>query len=255
LVPDNALSDFADGPEMAWKRVANLDLRSAPGEKFVYSDVGFLILGHLVERVSGMPLDRFAAENIFQPLGMTDSRFPGEGETDEKRRERTAPTEKVDGEDLRGIVHDPRSRALGGVAGHAGLFSTADDLAIFANMMLNQGRGASGQVILKPETVAAMIDPGSTPERQRRGLGWDVDTPFSAPRGKGFGLRSFGHTGFTGTSLWLDPETESFVIVLASRLHPSGSSGSTNPLRAAVATAAAEAIVRPVGAPVPEPAP
>lgn len=242
LIPDNTIDDYADGPESAWQRLANLDLTSVPGAKFSYSDVGFLILGRIVEKVSGMPLDEFATENIYRPLRMTDSHFPGPGEVDETRQVRAAPTEKVDGAYLRGVVHDPRARALGGVGGHAGLFATADDVAIFANMMLSQGKGSDGQVILKPETVDAMINPGTTPELQRRGLGWDVDTPFSAPRGKAFGPRSYGHTGFTGTSIWIDPDTETFVIILASRLYPKGSSTSTNRLRASVATAVAEAL-------------
>src|SRR5207248_2378279 len=121
---------------------------------------------------------------------------------------------------LRGVVHDPRARALGGVAGHAGLFGTADDLAVFVQMLLDGGRGPGGRQILAPLTVRAMIDPGSTPPGQRRGLGWDVATGFSGPRGDLFGDAGFGHTGFTGTSLWVDLETETFVILLANAVHP-----------------------------------
>jgi CubicO group peptidase (beta-lactamase class C family) len=123
---------------------------------------------------------------------------------------------------LRGVVHDPRARALGGVAGHAGLFGTADDLAVYAQALLDGGRGPDGRRILGPLTVRAMTDAGPTPAGQRRGLGWDVDTPHSSPRGALFGPEGFGHTGFTGTSLWVDKETETFVIVLTSRLHPDG---------------------------------
>jgi len=241
FIPDNALSDFADGPEKAWERLANLDLRAPPGTRFSYSDVGFMTLGRVVERVSGTPLDVFAAENVFRPLAMTDTRFPGAGETDPDRLARTVPTEKVEGASLRGVVHDPRSRALGGVAGHAGLFSTADDLAVFADMLLSGGK-QNGHVVLQPETVAALSDPAATPENERRGLGWDVDTGFTALRGKGFGRRGFGHTGFTGTSLWIDRDSETFVIILTSRLHPNGSSGTTGNLRSSVATAVAHAL-------------
>jgi CubicO group peptidase (beta-lactamase class C family) len=241
FIPDNALSDFADGPEKAWERLANLDLRSPPGSKFSYSDVGFMTLGRVVERVSGKPLAVFAEENIFHPLGMTDTQFPGRGDSTPEQLIRTAPTEQVDGAYLLGVVHDPRARALGGVAGHAGLFSTADDLAIFADMLLSGGK-RDGQVILQPETVVALSDPATTPEGERRGLGWDVDTGFTALRGTGFSRRGFGHTGFTGTSLWIDRDTETFVILLTSRLHPRGTSGSTGRLRGAVATAVAHAL-------------
>jgi uncharacterized protein YbbC (DUF1343 family) len=137
---------------------------------------------------------------------------------------------------LRGVVHDPRARALGGVAGHAGLFGTADDLAVFAEMVLNPRQ------VLAPATVAAMTAAGDTPRKERRGLGWDIDTSYSTPRGRGFGPRSFGHTGFTGTSLWIDPETEMFVILLTSRLHPDGKGPAPIALRSEVATLAAEAV-------------
>jgi uncharacterized protein YbbC (DUF1343 family)/CubicO group peptidase (beta-lactamase class C family) len=239
LVADNPLSDYADGPEKAWERLANIGLVARPGERFVYSDVSFLVLGRLVERVSGQSLDAFARENIFEPLHMTDTGFRpgGTGPT-----ARVAPTEKADGRMLRGTVHDPRARALGGVAGHAGLFGTADDLATYAQMILNRGRRPDGRRVLPPETVRAMTDPGDTPPGQQRGLGWDIDTPYRAPRGSRFGPRSFGHTGFTGTSLWVDPDTDTFVIVLTSRLHPDGKATSPNALRAEVATLAASAI-------------
>lgn len=248
LVPDNSLKDYADGPEQAWKRIAELDLAAPPGERFVYSDVGFLILGKLVERISGQPLDQFARARIFQPLGMADAHFrPLLGRAGEERiaADRIAPTERSEpgGPMLRGVVHDPRSRALGGVAGHAGLFATADDLALFAAALLNGGAIDDGRRVLGPLTVRAMFDAGSTPSGQRRGLGWDVATGFSSPRGELFGPQSLGHTGFTGTSIWIDPETETFVILLASRLHPDGKKPSPTALRREVATLAAAAIV------------
>src|SRR6185437_4230508 len=135
------------------------------------------------------------------------------------------------------------SRALGGVAGHAGLFGTADDLAVFAQMLLDGGKGLDGKRVLSPLTVRAMVDPSSTPEGQRRGLGWDVETSYSGPRGSLFGPTSFGHTGFTGTSIWVDPETETFVILLTSRLHPDGKAAGPGSLRAEVATLVASSIV------------
>ncbi len=241
LIPDNPLSDYADGPDEAWRRIAEIEPIAEPGSKFLYSDVNFLILGRLVERITGKPLEEFALENIFEPLEMNDTRFlPLEAEN--PPIDRIAPTEK-DGDDwLRGVVHDPRSRALGGVAGHAGLFSTADDLAIFAQTLLNGGDGPNGRRILKAETVRAMIDPADTPEGQRRGLGWDVATGFSSPRGKVFGPGGYGHTGFTGTSLWIDPETRSFVILLTSRLHPDGKAASPIALRSEIATIVGSAI-------------
>ncbi|HWE36856.1 MAG TPA: exo-beta-N-acetylmuramidase NamZ domain-containing protein [Isosphaeraceae bacterium] len=246
LIADNPIDDYKDGPERAWEKIAGLEPVAKPGERFVYSDVNYIILGKLVGRVSGRPLDEFAAEHIFQPLGMADTGFRPAGKTD-----RIAPTEKADGTMLRGVVHDPRARALGGVAGHAGLFGTADDLAVFAQMILDGGRGPGGSRVLGPLAVRAMIDPGDTPRGQRRGLGWDISTPYSAPRGALLGPESFGHTGFTGTSLWIDPETRTFVIVLTSRLHPDGKAPSPNPLRAELATIVASAIV---DAPIQEPA-
>jgi len=243
LIADNPIGDFKDGPEAAWKRLAELELSYKPDHGYVYSDVGFMILGRIVEKVSGKPLDVYARETIFEPLGMTDTGF----RPSEKDRDRIAPTEPADGVMLRGVVHDPRARALGGVAGHAGLFATADDLAVYARMLLNHGRGADGRPVLNDRTVRQMRDPGGTLPRQRRGLGWDVDTPHSGPRGRLFGTDGFGHTGFTGTSLWVDQNTQTFVIVLTSRLHPDGKGGSPSALRSAVATAVAAALVDDAG--------
>jgi len=246
LIADNPISHYANGPDAAWREIGELSPEDPPGERFVYSDVGFLVLGRLVERVSGQSLDEFARAAIFDPLAMVATGFRPVGAMpdDPTPLSRVAPTERdADGQMLRGVVHDPRSRALGGVAGHAGLFGTADDLALFAQMLLDGGKGLDGQRVLAPLTVRAMIDPGRTPEGQRRGLGWDVETSYSGPRGSLFGPASFGHTGFTGTSLWVDPETETFVVLLASRLHPDGKGASPGALRAEVATLVAAAIV------------
>lgn len=257
LVPDDPIADYAAGPDEAWKRIAALELPGTPGERFRYSDVGFLILGRLVERVGGRPLDQFARERIFEPLEMKDARFrrvDDKGAAPAADTRRIAPTEPAArGEQpLRGVVHDPRARALEGVAGHAGLFATADDLAVFAQMLLDGGIGPGGRRVLSPMAVRLLIDAGDTPAGQRRGLGWDVQTEQSAPRGGLFGPASFGHTGFTGTSLWIDPETGVFVVILTSRLHPDGRRGSPTSLRYEVATVAAAAITdaspRPIAA-------
>jgi uncharacterized protein YbbC (DUF1343 family) len=241
LIADNPISDYEDGPIEAWKKLAALKLVSEPGAKFLYSDVNFILLGKIVEQVGGEPLDRFAAREVFGPLGMKSTFFPG-GQKIDVQPERFAPTEPAGGSMLRGTVHDPRARALGGVAGHAGLFGTADDLAVFATMLLADGKSAEGRAILQPNTVNAMKSRGATAAPEARGLGWDIDTAFGAPRGCLFGKRSFGHTGFTGTSLWLDPDTKAFVIVLTSRLHPDGKAPSPTSLRYEIGTITAASI-------------
>jgi len=211
--------------------------QATPDERFVYSDINFIVLGELVRAVSGEELDRYAARHIFAPLGMVDSGFnPGEA-----LRPRIAPTERVGEALLRGIVHDPTARAMGGVAGHAGLFTTAADLARFCRMILADGRGPDGRAVLSSASVADMTR-AQTNGVDRRGLGWDIDTRFSAPRGTLFPTgRSFGHTGFTGTSVWIDPGSATFVIFLSSRLHPKGQ-GDVSDLRRTLGTLAAEAV-------------
>ena len=259
FIPDNPLMDYEQGAAAAWQSIAQLEPVSPPGEKFRYSDVGFLVLGKLVERAAGRGLDAFARERIFEVLGMNDTHFrPLDSPLSATvAAQRIAPTERETpgGRMLRGVVHDPRARALGGVAGHAGLFATADDLAIFAQTLLNGGVGPNGRRVLSPLAVRAMIDAATTPAGQRRGLGWDIATSYSAPRGSLYSSSSFGHTGFTGTSLWIDPETESFVVILTSRLHPDGHAPAPTSLRATIATLAAAAIVdspsRPSGTSLP----
>jgi len=212
-------------------------LQSVPGARFVYSDINFIVLGELIRAVTAEELDRYAAREIFSPLGMADSGF----RPDPARHPRIAPTERVGDALLRGVVHDPTARAMGGVAGHAGLFTTASDLARFCRMILAGGRAPDGRWVLSPESVAEMTR-GQTDGADRRGLGWDIDTRFSTPRGSVFPAgRSFGHTGFTGTSLWIDPGSRSFVIFLSSRLHPHGK-GDVADLRRAIGTYAAEAV-------------
>lgn len=237
LVADNNLADYQNGKEKALERVWQLKPSYEPGTRFVYSDVGFIVLGQLVERVSGQSLDKFAQENIFTPLGMRSTGFLPPAALAEK----AAPTEKRDGHWMVGEVHDPRAYLLGGVAGHAGLFSTAEDLAIYARMILGGG-SYQGKRVLSPETVRLMTTPHPVPGGLRA-LGWDVQTSYSSNRGELFPAgRTFGHTGFTGTSIWIDPETETAVIFLSNRVHPEAKTN-INKVRGQVATLAAAALV------------
>lgn len=235
LIPDNALADYTDGPQKAWERICALNLRSAPGRRFIYTDVGFIVLAELVRRVSGQNVHEFSRDCVFLPLGMTETGYL----PPDALRGRAAPTEKRDGDWLCGEVHDPRSHRLGGIAGHAGLFSTAADLAVYAQMLLGQGE-YGGVRVLSPATVAAMATPHPVPGGTR-GLGWDMRTGYSSNRGRSFSDRAFGHGGFTGTALWIDPELELFVVFLSNRLHPDGK-GSVNPLAGRIGTLAADAI-------------
>jgi uncharacterized protein YbbC (DUF1343 family)/CubicO group peptidase (beta-lactamase class C family) len=241
LIPDNPLADYAEGPEQAWRRICALEVTDEPGTAFAYTDVGYIVLGQLVERVDGRPLDVFAREEVFGPLGMDATGF----RPDFGLAARAAPTERRGerGEGwMRGEVHDPRAFALGGVAGHAGLFSTAEDLARWCRMLLAGGT-LEGRRVLSREATAAMLTPTWLPDGSAgRTLGLDADTRYSSARGGLFPRgASVGHTGFTGTSLWLDPQTGGYVVLLASRLHPDGE-GSVGELRSAVATAAARAL-------------
>ena len=255
--PDFDLRERWTGYDEAINRLIKEPLRHYPGSKFVYSDIGYIALGEVVHRASGLPLDQFARQNIFLPLGMNSTGFrPASSLVT-----RIAPTEKrrgqlsylgdsptglgAEGEKwLRGEVHDPTSFRMSGIAGHAGLFSTARDIAIYCQMILNGGsyRGAR---ILSPTSIATMVRPRIVAEQGwSRGLGWDIDTNFSTNRGDAFPLGSFGHTGFTGTSIWIDPATQMFVVFLSNRVHPNGK-GDVAALRGKVATIAASAITDP----------
>jgi uncharacterized protein YbbC (DUF1343 family)/CubicO group peptidase (beta-lactamase class C family) len=237
LIADNPVSDYQDGRAKSLERVYQLTPVAEPGVRFIYSDMGYVILGELVERLSGLPLDQFAQQHIFTPLGMVDTGFRPK----EKQKARAAPTEYRDGRWLAGEVHDPRADQLGGVAGHAGLFSTADDLAIYAQMILRGGE-YNGHRILSPLTVRAMTTPRSVPGGFRA-YGWDVQTSYSSNRGELFPSgESFGHTGFTGTSIWIDPGSATAVIFLSNRVHPNGK-GNVTRLRGQVATLAAAALM------------
>jgi len=237
LRPDLDLSEPWSGYEKGIELAVDEVPTARPGERFVYSDINFILLGEIVKRVSGLPLDEFAAKAIFTPLGMKDTGFRPSASL----LPRVAPTEKVDGQMLRAVVHDPTARRMGGVAGHAGLFSTAADLSVFCRMLLDGGR-ANGARILAPLTVAKMTSPASgSADPNLRGLGWDIDSSYSSNRGELLPIGSFGHTGFTGTSIWIDPATREFVVFLSNRVHPDGK-GDVTPLRARVATIAASAV-------------
>ena len=252
--PDFDLRERWTGYDEAIKRLIKEPLRNPPGTRFTYSDIGFIALGEVVARTSGMPLNRFAQQNIFGPLKMRDTGFL----PSPSLRARIAPTEKrrgqlsylgdsaanagAEGEVwLRGEVHDPTSYRMNGVAGHAGLFSTAKDLAIYCQMILNGG-AYRGVRILSPLTVAEMTRPRIVSSTGgARGLGWDINTSYSSNRGELFPLGSFGHTGFTGTSLWIDPASQMFVVFLSNRVHPDGK-GDVGPLRGRVASIVAAAV-------------
>ncbi len=208
-----------------------------PRQSTLYSDINFIVLGELVRRVSGIALDAYCAQHVFGPLGMRDTTF----EVPADRRSRVAPTEHRLGHMLRGDVHDQTAARMGGVTGHAGLFSTADDLAILAQMLLNGGE-RNGVRILDAATVTAMTTRQALRQGQsERGLGWDRVVPFpSDGRAKGI-AKSFGHTGFTGTALWIDPASNTFVVVLTNRVHPHGR-GDVRALRTSVAERATAAI-------------
>ena len=208
-----------------------------PGVRFIYSDTNFELLGEIVHRVSGRMLNDFARQEIYIPLGMKDSMFNPPASL----LPRIAPTEVEHGRPVRGVVHDPQSRAMDGVAGHAGLFTTAADLARYAQMLLNGGE-LNGVRIFSPLTVRKFTTP-ETPADQPilRGFGWDIDSPYSSNRGELFPIGSYGHTGFTGTSVWIDPTTKTYVILLTNSVHPRRGKNLT-PLRSKVATVVAASL-------------
>ena len=240
LPPDLELKPAWSGYDTAMQMIVASKLDVEPGARFVYSDINFETLGEIVRRVSGEPVDKYCAEHIFGPLGMKTTLF----QPPVALRQRIAPTEYEHGNSgpiLWGVVHDPTSRYMGGVAGHAGLFSTADDLSIFAQMLLNGGE-YNGVRILSPLSVEKMTTPQSPPGKMvLRGLGWDLDSPFAANRGELFGVGSFGHTGYTGTSIWIDPVTNTYVILLTNRVHPDNK-GEIGSLRTGITTLVSAAL-------------
>nr|WP_158792599.1 sodium/solute symporter [Granulicella sp. L60] len=293
LPPDVDLKDAwglaAPDRDEGIRRAMSAGLDSTPGTHFVYSDINFITLGALVEKVSGFRLEEYAQRFIFQPLGMNSTRYlklydcrnkDGVDSHDRNRLcdggfttwtdwvENIAPTEYDDqgtketnpdfGRMLRGTVHDPTTRRMGGVAGHAGVFSTAADVALFAQALLDRLAGRPSDFPLTQATLKLMTEPQQpttavtdatvlTPDGKvtkgvaTRGFGWDINTAYSRPRGEVFPIGSFGHTGFTGTSLWMDPGSDTFVVLLANAVHPRGGAP-ISMLRGQVATAAARAL-------------
>lgn len=272
LPPDNEIADYVGKSVDPLSLIYELRPSYEPGTRFVYSDVGFIVAAEIVRRVSDMRIDTFASHSIYSPLKMRHTSFNENefvkalpricakealpvviGLADEhtarcRNFEMTAPTENREGRWMRGEVHDPRAYEMGGVAGHAGLFSTADDLAIFCQMILNKGE-YNGVRILAPYTVERMVSARTLPTSQMRGIGWDINTSFSSNRGDLFPVGTFGHTGFTGTSIWLDPASETFVVLLTNRVHPNGK-GDVTRLRSFVASIVAGAITEAPHAPV-----
>ena len=234
LEPDLDLKTTWEGKSTAYAMAFAETPEDAPGSKFSYSDINFIVLGALVERVSGETLDEYSERHIFAPLKMTRTRFMPPAVWVEG----IAPTQYDENEHmLRGVVHDPTARRMGGVAGHAGLFSTGDDLSKFAQALLDGGGG-----ILSALSVEKMTQPEQPPSAPvLRGFGWDIDSPFSSNRGDLLPVGGFGHTGFTGTSMWIDPTTRTYIILLTNAVHPRGKTNAIA-LRSKVATAVAAAL-------------
>lgn len=239
LPPDLSLDDAWYGKAEAVRRAMSSSLANPPADKFVYSDINFITLGLVVEKVSGLSLNAYVQKEILSSLGMTESGYL----PDPSLKMIIAPTQYDEhGMMLRGVVHDPTARRMGGVAGHAGLFSDAHDMCLYAQALLDRLAGRPSAFPLRRETLQQMISP-QQPQRKTklRGFGWDIATHYSSPRGSSFSDTSFGHTGFTGTSLWIDPASDSYVLILTNMVHPNGS-GNVSQLRYDIATEAAHAL-------------
>ncbi len=235
LPPDVSLEDPWEGNPEGLRRAFTSTPVTEPGVQFRYSDINFLVLGALVEKLSGLTLDQYQQRNMAQPLGLEHMRYlpPQSWHAD------IAPTQYDKGVMLRGVVHDPTARRMGGVAGHAGLFSTAGDVAIYAQNLLDRLAGRPSKFPLQQLTLAKMTAPGQPATGTAlRGLGWDIDSPFSSNRGELFPIGSFGHTGFTGASLWMDPSSDTYVVFLSNAVYPNGPTG-INSIRGGVANAVA----------------
>ena len=235
----NPLSDYADGPQAGLAHVFDQRLEAAPGQVYNYGDLGYIVLGALIERITGERLDKLARREIFQPLGMRETGYlPAVSQ-----RYRIAPTEIAEERPIpliHGEVHDPRAWLLGGVAGNAGVFATADDVARFARMLLGEGQ-LDGVRILSRASFQELTRPQLLPGATIRSAGWDVQSAYSKPRGRYLSPRAFGHGGYTGVSLWVDPELDLFVSFSSNRVHPNAE-GNVIALEANITDAAVEAI-------------
>lgn len=238
LRPDLSLSPRWSGYKSSLKKIIDERPLHRAGSAFIYSDINFAILGNLVQRITGQPLDRYCREHVFAPLGMKDTLF----KPSKRLHHRIAAADHRQGKVIRGEVHDPSAFRMGGVSGHAGLFSTADDLAAFAAMMLGKGRSGD-RLILASRIVDLMTTPQSPPGKSRlHGLGWDIDPAFMQPEGGLTAGTSYGHLGYTGTALWIDPATRTYIIILTNRLHARGG-GDVKQLRKDVKEAVAQALI------------
>ena len=234
LRPDLDLEPPWSGYETGIRKALADKPAGPPETKFVYSDINFILLGEIVHRLSGMPEDKYVKQILFDPLGMTETGYL----PSPTLKARIAPTERLkSGEMLRGTVDDPTARFMGGVAGHAGVFSTADDLGKFCQMILDGGGGLFSPATIRKFTASA------TPVGQPvlHGLGWDIQSPYSGVRGELFPVGSFGHTGFTGTSIWIDPSSETYIVLLTNSIHPQLRKAIT-PLRGKIATIVAASV-------------
>jgi CubicO group peptidase (beta-lactamase class C family) len=245
LTHTSGLNDFAlvrEKPlQSAVEGAAGQHLNGEIGNRFHYADINFILLGEMVRRVSGESLNEYVAKTFYQPMGMKDTGFLPATEL----RTRVAATVADEKVPLIGVVQDYLARQLGGVAGHAGLFSTADDLAVFCRMMLSPGK-SEGREIMAQRTVSQMTAPYfSRGGKVARGLGWDISSPYSAPRGGFFSRTSFGHTGYSGASIWLDPDADLFVVLLTTRLE-FRKKADFSQMRSDLSTLAVEAFGRPV---------
>jgi len=220
------------------KYIAQLPKTNPPGKEFHYSCLGYITMAHIVQKATGQTIADFAAENIFKPLGMKNTFYSPA----QKYLNRCVPTQVIDGKPLIGVVHDPLARLQGGISGNAGLFSTADDLAVFAQMILNKGEW-KGERILSPLAVERMTEVYPRAEFAGRGLGWDISSDYASNGGDLFGEHSFGHSGYTGTSIWIDAETATVVILLTNSVHPDDK-GQAVPLRSRVANVVAGSILK-----------
>lgn len=224
LPADISTPETWHGEAEALEKIVRMQVQHTPGTIFLYSDVNFIVLAYLVEIISGEHFDHYVKSHIIDPLAMHDTFFlPATALVD-----RIAPTEVIDNKPRWGVVNDPSAYAMGGVAGNAGLFSSASDLGIYAQCLLNNGRISNvsqqgkkqTRYLLSPLSILKMTSPQSPVSSDAiRGLGWDIDSAYSN-RGDLFPVGSFGHTGWTGTSLWIDPLTQTWIIILTSRTHP-----------------------------------
>ncbi|AFL87960.1 SSS sodium solute transporter [Terriglobus roseus DSM 18391] len=244
LKEDVSLTDAWSGKLEGVKRAMESAPYGPPGLTFKYSDINFITLGAIVEKLSGEPLNVYAAKHIFAPMGMVHTTY----NPLVSLKPLIAPTAHNDDKPmaddrmLRGEVHDPTTRRMGGVAGHAGVFSSAADVSLFAQALLDRLAGRPSTFPLKQSSLELMCRPEQpTGAKALRAYGWDVDSPFSRPRGEIYPVGSFGHTGFTGTSIWMDPRSDSYVILLANAVHPRGR-GAITPLRGKLATVVARAL-------------